>query len=78
MDDREKVLEAVREGPLGVGELSGLCGISHNTMFSLLIKMEKDNLIAWTGRAWTTTPSPDAKPSGDADTSPPSERSSDA
>lgn len=78
MDDREKILEALREGPQDAGELSRLCGIHRRPMFSLLMKMEKENLIVWTDRAWTTPPSPDAKPGGDADRSPPLGGSSDA
>ena len=78
MDDREKVLEALREGPQGARDLSRLCGIHRTPMFSLLMKMEKENLIAWTDRAWTMPPSPDAQPGGDAGTSRPLEGSSDA
>ncbi len=78
MDDEEKILESLRKKPRGAGELSQLCGISRNPMFSLLMKMEKENLIVWDGRAWTTPPSADAKPSGDADTSPPLEGGSEA
>ena len=73
VDDREKVLEALREGPQGARDLSRLCGIHRTPMFSLLMKMEKENLIAW-----TMPPSPDAQPGGDAGTSRPLEGSSDA
>lgn len=78
MEDREKILESLRKQPRGAGELSQVCGIARNTMFSLLMKMEKENLIEWTGRAWTTSPLSDAKPGGDADTRPPSAGSSGA
>jgi predicted transcriptional regulator len=78
VEDREKILESLRKNPRDAGELSQVCGIARNAMFALLMKMEKENLIEWTGRAWTTSPSPEATPGGDADTRPPSTGSSGA
>jgi hypothetical protein len=78
VNDLEKVLGALRAGPQGAEDLSRLCGIQRAPMFSLLMKMEKENLIVWIGRAWTTPPASVAEPNGDTDTSPPSEAGSDA
>ena len=62
MDDREKILKSLAEAPRDAGQLSSLLGLSRNTLFSTLMQMEKEELIAWDGAHWTTASSSDRKP----------------
>lgn len=62
MDDREKILKSLAEASRDAGQLSSLLGISRNTLFATLIKMEKEALIAWDGNQWSIVPSSDRKP----------------
>lgn len=61
MEDRikTKILELLANGPEDAGGLSWKLGISRNTLFSLLMRMEKEDLIAWNGREWTIAQSSD-------------------
>ncbi len=60
MDDKEKVLKLLADRPQDAGGLSTRLGISRNPLFSLLMTMEKDGLIEWTGREWAMKPSSDS------------------
>ncbi len=62
MDDREKILKSLAEAPRDAGQLSSLLRISRNILFSTLMKMEKEELIAWDGTQWSVVPSSDRKP----------------
>lgn len=63
MDDQEKILKSLAEAPRDAGQLSSLLGISHHTLFSTLMKMKKEELIAWDDTQWSIVPSSDRKPS---------------
>ncbi len=62
MDDREKILKSLAEAPRDAGQLASLLGISRSTLFSTLMRMEKEELIAWDGTHWSVVPSSDRKP----------------
>ena len=72
-DDRGKILTLLAHGPQDAGGLSMRLGISRNTLFSLLMKMEKESLIEWKGQEWAVKPSSDSKQRHFSDTSHPSE-----
>ena len=76
MDDRTRILKLLADRPENAAELARKLGISRNPLFSLLMKMEKEDLIVWTGREWAVKPSSDSKPSRASDTSHPSEGAS--
>ena len=57
MEDREKILTLLGDTPQDAGELSRKLGISRKTLFSLLMEMEKEDMIAWDGQEWVITPS---------------------
>ncbi len=59
MDDRDRILECLVEKPRDAGELGRLLGISRDTLFSTLMKMEQRELIAWDGREWSIVSSVD-------------------
>jgi predicted transcriptional regulator len=73
MDEKSKILNLLANGPQDAGGLSTRLGISRNTLFSLLMKMEKEGLIEWKGQEWAVKPSSDSKQSDLPDTSDPSE-----
>ena len=76
MDDRTRILKLLAYRPENAAELARKLGISRNPLFSLLMKMEKEDLIVWTGREWAVKPSSDSKPSRAPDSSHPSEGAS--
>ena len=78
MDEKSKILNLLAHEPQDVGGLCTRLGISRNTLFSLLIKMEKERLIVWNGQEWAVKPSSDSKQSDLPDKSHPSEGGSDA
>jgi hypothetical protein len=57
VDDREKILKSLAEAPRDAGQLSSLLGISRDTLFSTLMKMEKEELIVWDDTYWSIAPS---------------------
>ncbi len=59
MDDRAKILTLLGDAPQDAGELSRKLGMPRKMLFSLLMKMEKEELIAWDGREWIITQSGD-------------------
>ena len=61
MDDKAEILKLLAKGPENVGGLARRLGIGSNALFSLLMKMEKEDLIVWNGRAWDVTPSSESK-----------------
>ncbi len=69
MDDRTKVLQLLAEGPEDAYELGRKLGMSRNLLFSLLMRMEKEDSIVWNGRNWAVKPPSDSKQSGPPDTS---------
>ncbi len=73
MDEKSKILNILADGPQDAGGLSTRLGISRNTLFSLLMKMEKESLIEWKGQEWAVKPSSDSKQRHLSDTSHPSE-----
>lgn len=62
MKDREKILKSLAESPRNAGQLSSLLGIARNTVFSTLMNMAKEELIAWDGTKWSITSSSDREP----------------
>ena len=58
-DDRKKILTLLAGGPQDARELARKLGISRNPLFSLLMKMEKEELIVWHGQEWAVKPSSD-------------------
>jgi DNA-binding IclR family transcriptional regulator len=71
-------LKLLADRPQDARELARKLGISRNTLFSLLMKMEKEGLIEWKGKEWAVKPSFDSKQSDLPDTSHPSEEGSNA
>ena len=78
MDEKSKILNLLAHGPQDAVGLCSWLGISPNTLFSLLRKMEKEDLVVWSGQEWAVKPSSDSKQSDLPDTSHPSEGGSDA
>jgi len=78
MDDKARVLKLLADHPQDAVGLCSRLGVSPNTLFSLLRKMEKEDLIVWNGQEWAAKPSSDSKQSDLPDTSHPSEGVSDA
>ncbi len=60
MDDRTKILTLLACGPQDARELARKLGISRNPLFSLLMKMEKEDLIMWHNKEWAVKPSSDS------------------
>ncbi len=73
MDDKARVLKLLADRPQDAVGLCSRLGISPNTLFSLLRKMEKEELIVWNGQEWAVKPSSDSRQSDPPDTSDPSE-----
>lgn len=63
MDDQNKILTLLGGGPQDARELSRKLGISRNPLFSLLMKMEKEDLIVWKDQEWAVKPSSASSPS---------------
>ena len=61
MDNEAKILDLLAEGPEDADGLARKLGIGSNTLFSWLMKMEKEDLIVWNGQAWDVTPSSESK-----------------
>ena len=59
MDDRNKILTLLAGGPQDARELARKLNISRNPLFSLLMKMEKEDLIVWKDQEWAVKPSSD-------------------
>ena len=78
MDEKSEILNLLAHEPQDANGLSTRLGISPNTLFSLLRKLEKEDLIAWNGQEWALRPSSDSKQSDLPDTSHPSEGGSNA
>ena len=51
-DDRNKILTLLSGGPQDARGLARKLGISRNPLFSLLMKMEKEDLIVWKDQEW--------------------------
>lgn len=51
-DDQNKILTLLAGGPEDARELSRKLSISRNPLFSLLMSMEKEDLIVWDGKEW--------------------------
>ena len=51
-DDRNKILTLLSGGPQDARELARKLGISRNPLFSLLMKMEKEDLIVRKDQEW--------------------------
>ncbi len=73
MDDKARVLTLLADRPQDAVGLCSRLGIPRNTLFSLLVKMEKEGLIEWKRQEWAVKPSSDSKQSDSPDTSHPSE-----
>ena len=78
MDDRTKVLQLLAEGPEDAFELGRKLGMSRNPLFSLLMRMEKEDLIVWNGQEWAVKPSSDSRQNGSPDSSHPPEEGTNA
>ncbi len=73
MDDRARVLKLLADRPQDAVGLCSRLGISPNTLFSLLRKMEKEDLIEWKGQEWAVKPSSDSRQNGSPDSGHPTE-----
>ena len=73
MDDKARVLKLLADRPQDAVGLCSRLGMSPNTLFSLLRKMEKEGLIEWKGQEWAVKPSSDSKQSDLPHTSHPSD-----
>ena len=60
-DDRNKILTLLAGGPQDARELARKLGISRNPLFSLLMKMEKEDLIVWKDQEWAVKPTSEAR-----------------
>ncbi len=78
MDEKSKILNLLANGPQDAGGLSTRLDIARNTLFSLLMTMEKEGLIEWKGQEWAVKPSSGSKQSDPPDTSHPPAGRSDA
>ncbi len=78
VDDRARVLESLADRPKNAVALCTRLGVSRNTLFSLLMNMEKEGLIEWKGQEWVVKPSSDSRQNGSPDSSHPSEGGSSA
>ena len=78
MDDNTRVLKLLADRPQDAVGLCSQLGISPNMLFTLLRKMEKEDLIVWNGEEWAVRPSSDSKQSDLPDTCHPSEGGSNA
>ena len=67
-DDRARILKSLAKRPQDAGGLGSELALSRNTLFSLLMKMENEDLIVWNGQEWVVKPSSDSKQSGTSDT----------
>lgn len=61
MDEKSKILKLLANGPQDAGGLSTRLDIARNTLFSLLMTMEKEGLIEWKGQEWAVKPSSDSQ-----------------
>ncbi len=59
MDDKARVLKLLGDCPQDSVGLCSRLGVSPNTLFSLLRKMEKEDLITWDGQEWSAKSSSD-------------------
>ncbi len=74
MDDIARVLQLLADRPQDAGGLSTSLGLSRRTLFTLLMKMEKEDLIEWKNQEWAVKPSSsDSGQNGSPDSSRPSE-----
>ncbi len=78
MDDNTRVLKLLADRPQDAVGLCSRLGISPNMLFTLLRKMEKEDLIVWNGEEWAVRPSSDSWQSDLPDTCHPSEGGSNA
>ena len=78
MDDKARVLELLADRPQDACALSSKLGIPRNALFSLLMNMEKEDLIEWNDQEWAVKPSSDSRQNGSPDSSYPSETGSNA
>jgi predicted transcriptional regulator len=78
MDDKARLLKLLADRSQDAVGLCSRLGISPNTLFSLLRKMEKEDLIVWKGREWAVKPSSESRQNGSPDSSHPSEGGSNA
>ena len=60
-NDRTRVLNLLADGPEDAGGLARRLGISRSRLFSLLMKMENEDLIVWDGKEWAVKESSDPK-----------------
>ena len=75
--DRTRVLNLLADGPEDAGELSRRLGISRSRLFSLLMKMENEDLIVWDGKEWAVKESSDPKRRSTPPSSPGDDRTGD-
>ena len=78
MDDQARILKSLAERPQDAVGLTSRLGLSRNTLFSLLMKMEKEDLIEWKGQEWAVKASSDSRQGDSSDTSHPFEGGSNA
>lgn len=73
-DDRVRILKSLADRHQDAGGLSSGLGISSNPLFSLLMKMEQENLIVWNGQEWAVKLSSESSLKGSPYSSRQSER----
>ena len=69
-DDRNKNLTLLSGGPQDARELARKLGISRNPLFSLLMKMEKEDLIVWKDQEWAVKSSSASSPPSEGRSNP--------
>lgn len=74
MDDKARILELLADRSQDAVWLSSRLGISRNTMFSLLRKMEKEDLIVWGKQEWAVKAASDLRQEGSPDSSHPTDK----
>ncbi len=52
MDAIEKILSSLADGPQGADELARRIGLRGQSLATLLMKLERDKVIAWDRGAW--------------------------
>ena len=73
MDEKSKILNLLANGPQDANGLSTQLGIFRNTLFALLMKMEKEGLIDWKGQEWAVRPASDSRQNDSPDSRQPTE-----
>ena len=64
MDDRDRILEFLAKTPGVAGDIARGIGLRQDQVATLLMNMEKENMIVWDRVAWRLPKSPKAREQG--------------